>query len=293
MRLTSLVPISPSRDDRSPARHRPQPTASPCSQRPKPGQCLDRVPERVPEIQQRALALFALIAPNDARLDLAGARDRVRKRLLIQCQQRRQLAHRALEVIVIGQKAMLEHFRQPCRQLARRQAAQHRRVGHDHRRLVKSADQVLAGRMVDAGLAADRGIDLRQQRGRHLHHAHAAHEYRRGKAGDVAHDPAAQCHHDAAAVRAGLHQRVDHLGDRLQILRGLAVADHAGGGCGYLTAAMLHRIQVQRPYHGVGNYVNRGRCQRPDEFVQPPEQSRGNRDVVGVGGQFDRDALHL
>ena len=53
-------------------------------------------------------------------------------------------------------------------------------------RLVEGPDEVLARRGVDAGLPADRGVDHRQQRGRHVHHPHAAHpgggdEARRGR----------------------------------------------------------------------------------------------------------------
>ena len=74
-------------------------------------------------------------------------------------------------------------------------------VDHDQARLVEGADEVLAGRMVDAGLAADAGVDLRQQRGRHLHERHAAHEGRGGEAGQVADDAAAEGDHAASDAR--------------------------------------------------------------------------------------------
>ena len=71
---------------------------------------------------------------------------------------------------------------------------------------MEGADQVLALRRVDAGLAADRGIDLRQQRGRHLHEAHAAAQDAGGKAGEIADDAAAQGDDEIAALEAHLEQ---------------------------------------------------------------------------------------
>ena len=70
--------------------------------------------------------------------------------------------------------------------------------------LVIRADQVLAERMVDAGLAADGAVDLREQRRRDLHDRNAAQVGGRGKAGRVAHDPAAERHDAAGAIRHAL-----------------------------------------------------------------------------------------
>ena len=47
-------------------------------------------------------------------------------------------------------------------------------IGQHQPRLIERADHVLAERMVDPGLAADRGIHLGEQRGRHLDERHAA-----------------------------------------------------------------------------------------------------------------------
>ena len=65
-------------------------------------------------------------------------------------------------------------------------------VGEHATRLVERADHVLAARVVDAGLAADRGVDLREQRGRHLHEVDAALVAGGGEAGHVADHAAAE-----------------------------------------------------------------------------------------------------
>ena len=75
---------------------------------------------------------------------------------------------------------------------------------------------------VDAGLAADRGIDLRQQRGRHLHEIHAAPHDAGGKAGEVADDAAAERDDRIAALEPGGKHAVDHLLQRCEALGLLA-----------------------------------------------------------------------
>src|SRR3546814_5535820 len=52
--------------------------------------------------------------------------------------------------------------------------------------LVEGADQVLAVPRVDPGLAADRTVDLRQQRRRDLHEVEAAERHRRRDSGEIA-----------------------------------------------------------------------------------------------------------
>ena len=81
---------------------------------------------------------------------------------------------------------------EPGAELAARQRAEHRRIDDDGVRLVERADQVLAERVVDADLAADRAVHLRQQRRRHVHERDAAQVGRRGEAGHVADDAAAE-----------------------------------------------------------------------------------------------------
>ncbi len=86
-----------------------------------------------------------------------------------------------------------------------------RGIGDDQDRLMEGAEQVLALRRVDAGLAADRGIDLRQQRGRHLHEIDAAAHDRRRKAGEIADHAAAQRDHEIVALDLRGDQRLADL----------------------------------------------------------------------------------
>ena len=158
---------------------------------------------------------------------------------------------------------------------------------------MEGPDQVLAGRVIHTGLAAGRRVDLRKQRGRYLHHPHSAHEYRGRKAGDVADHPTSQRHDDAAAVGAGPDQRIDDSRDRIQVLSGLAVGKDVVGSRRYAFAGMPYRVQIKRADYRIRDNVDRSRRERRDEFIQTVEQPGSNPDVVGAGGQLDRDALHL
>ena len=80
MRSQSRAASQPSAADVRAASTMPTATASPCSQRSYFADGLERVAERVAEVQQRAPALLALVLGDDRGLDLAAAPDRVRQR---------------------------------------------------------------------------------------------------------------------------------------------------------------------------------------------------------------------
>ena len=74
---------------------------------------------------------------------------------------------------------------------------------------MEGADHVLAARVIDRGLAADRRVDLREQRGRDLQERDAALIDGGGKACEVAHDPAAQGDEQRVAPAACREQGVE------------------------------------------------------------------------------------
>src|SRR4029453_10490633 len=74
--------------------------------------------------------------------------------------------------------------------------------------LVKRADQVLAAGMIDRRLATDAGIDLGEQRGRHLYEGDAALKGGGREAGQVADDPAAEGDDRRVAVEARVDQPI-------------------------------------------------------------------------------------
>ncbi len=77
-------------------------------------------------------------------------------------------------------------------------------VGEDGARVVKGADEVFAGGEVDAGFAADGGVDLGEEGGGDLDVGDAAHVDGGEEAGDVADDAASEGEQEGVAVGAVL-----------------------------------------------------------------------------------------
>ena len=129
------------------------------------------------------------------------------------------LAAHQPEQIGVGDHAMLDDFEQAGAIFALRQRVQHGWIDDHRQRLMKAADQVLAGGQVHAGFAADGRVHLRQQRGGNLNHRNPAHEDGGQESGDVGENAAAECDDDAGAVSAAR----DHLlGQRLHFRQALA-----------------------------------------------------------------------
>ena len=120
---------------------------------------------------------------------------------------------------------VLGHLAAAAAQLARRQRGERVQVAHHAARLPERADEVLALRQVDAGLAADRRVDHPQQRRGHVDHRHAAMPHRGGEAGDVGDHPAAEADDDVVAGEADAGEPSAQRLDRGQRLVLLAVAD--------------------------------------------------------------------
>ncbi len=95
---------------------------------------------------------------------------------------------------------------------------------------MEDAEQVLAMAGIDAGLATDGGIHLRQKRGRDLHEAHAAPHDAGRKACEIADHAAAKRDHRVIALDTG---RKHHVADgremieALGLLAGRSVSDTA------------------------------------------------------------------
>lgn len=97
-------------------------------------------------------------------------------------------------------QAVFHHFGVAGAEFARTERIEHRRIRQHQIRLVEDANEVLAVAGVDAGLAADGGIDLRQKRGRYLHETYAAADDTGRKTGEIADHAAAERDHRIIAL---------------------------------------------------------------------------------------------
>ena len=117
----------------------------------------------MPEVQQGAFALFGLVALDDPGLHLDRAAHGMLPQRDVPCRKRRPVDLEPVEKGGIAQQAVFHHLAVARQEIAHWHGCQQADICQHQGRLMKRPDQVLALGRVDAGLAADRAVDLRQQ----------------------------------------------------------------------------------------------------------------------------------
>jgi hypothetical protein len=177
----------------------------------------------------------------------------------------RSVASNAVEQGRIGERGVFDGFGEAGAGLAGGQGGEVGGVDEDPAGLVKGTDEVLAVGQVDAGLAADAAVDLREHGGGHERPGQAAEQGGGDESGDVADDAAAERDDGGVAVDAG--------GEG-----GLIKGVH--GGEGFVVFAGRNREQV----HGDGAVAQggdeRGGVQGGDGLVGDDDDAAGR----GEGG---------
>ena len=227
------------------------------------GRRLQRVRERVAEVELRALAAVVRVAEAERRLEGGCS-----SHLLVERQLPDRLAH---------EQPRLHHLGATVRQLARRERLE--RGGIDHRPdgPVEGADDVLRAREVDRRLAADRGVDLADERRRHGDPVDPAEVARSRESCDVGGAAAAERDERARALEPKrVPERLDRL-DRLRLLAGRELVDRAGAGAeGELD---VHPVDPGNPRVADDLDLPVAR----DELAEPLE--RAGLDVDAAGGE--------
>jgi hypothetical protein len=108
---------------------------------------------------------------------------------------------------LVAEHAVFGDFGIAGAELARRQRIEHGGIGDHQQRLMERAEQVFPLRRIDSSLAADRRVDLRQQRSRHLDEIDAAAQDRGREPGEIADHAAAERDHQIVAFDLGRDQR--------------------------------------------------------------------------------------
>jgi nitrate/nitrite transporter NarK len=117
--------------------------------------CFQSVADRVAEVQYFSEMAFAFVAFYYIGFDAARARDQVNK---LGCDKASQFIHFARDAIKhlsVAYHAVFDGFVEAGLHLARRERAQSLCVNDDERRLMKSADEIFAERVIDPGFSAD------------------------------------------------------------------------------------------------------------------------------------------
>src|SRR5262249_1159138 len=156
---------------------------------------------------------------------------------------------------------------------------------------MERADEVLAVAGIDRGLAADRGIDLRQQRGGNLNIVETTADNRGGKAGEIADDTAAERHHHIGALDARGNQRFADSLEHRETFRSLARwhrhrrgADAGGTKCSLRRGKMVPCDRFVGDDRGLG-----AAPQRSNFFAQQGQLTTPDDDVVAALAERDID----
>ena len=209
---------------------------------------------RVAEIQHASRPGLAFVLGDDLRLDAAAVGDDRYQHVGRAREDFADARFEPREEIGVRRRAVLHHFVEPGPELPPRQRREHERIDDHVPRLVERADQVLPERMIDADLAADRAVHLRQQRRRDVGQRDAAKERRRGKTGRVAEDAAAHRDDARAPIRAVLDERIVDASHGLQLLASLAVGNQDDRR---VAERPRHGRAVERPHAGLDTMMRR------------------------------------
>ena len=204
--------------------------------------------ERVPEIEKRAVALLSLISHHNLGFHLNRPPHRFETRSLIASGQLGPMLFEPLKECRIAQQAVLNNFAVTRKKITFFQSREHIDIGQNQARLVERADQVLAMRGVDARLAPDRAVNLRQQRCRHLHEPDPTAQNGRGKSHQIADHTSAKRNHHIIALNLLREQPLHGLLEVRPGFRGLSGRQAHMVGCDPCRCkARDQRIEMQAP----------------------------------------------
>ena len=162
------------------------------------------------QIEQRPFACFALITCHHLGFMRTGLMHRLRQQGFIPLHQPFGMLLQPAEEGLVTDQTVFNDFRHARRHFARRQGIQRIQIGQHQFGLIKRTNHVLAQRMVDSGLAAYRGIHLREQGGRHLNKGGPALIAGCGKTDQISNDAPAQRNERGATLAAVRQQGIKH-----------------------------------------------------------------------------------
>ncbi len=257
---------------------------------PVAGGGFDGVAEGVAEVEDHAEAGFALVGGDDVGFDAdAGGDDAGEEGGVLGVgggEDAVGAGFEEAEELGGADDAGLDGFLEAGAELAWGEGGEGGGVGEDGEGVVEAAGEVFACEEVDAGFAADGGVDLGEEGGGELNVANAAHVDGGEEAGDVAEDAATQSQENRSAVGAGLRELFEEALDGGEAFVLLAGGDEEDGG-GVLGGERLEDGGgVELPDFGGGDDEEAGeRGGGAEEFAEAGgeggEEIRADGDAVG------------
>ena len=252
-------------------------------------QALQRVAECVAQIEQGAAPGLAFVLGDEARLGLAAGGDGADALGPRAVQRGAGVRLEPVEEGGVVDQRVFHAFGVSGGQFARREGVQRIDVGQHAARLQERADEVLAQARVDAGLAAHRTVDLREQRGGYLRELDAAQNQRGRDSREIADNAAAERDDGGRALHARGEQRLDQAAERLPRLACLARRNDAFKDREpRRLQARAQRRQIERRDVVVGHHRRAAPGEnRREQFPRPRDKAGADDDVVAAPAQGD------
>ncbi len=257
----------------------------------EPGRRLESVPDGMAVVQDPAQLGLLLVALDHLSFEAAGAGHNGLEGGQIPGEELRHGILQFPEIPRVQNDAVLDDLGQPGAELALGERGESPRIDDHHAGLMESADQVLASRVVDRGLAPDRRVHLGEKGGRNLDEIHAAHVRRGREASQVTHGAPAERHHGGATVAAQVQQAVPQGAGHIESFGLFSLRDV---GLGHLEArlsqALPHRLRMETRDGRIGDEYDTAAHAAIGQLGTDRRQRSGpDQDRVRAGAEVDEN----
>ena len=253
------------------------------------GARLDRVPERVSEVEQGPGAGFALVGHHQRGLALARPHHREAQRIGVEAEQGRHVGFEPVEETGVVDEPVLHDLGEARPDFAGIEGRKRRGVADHAPGLVEGADEVLAAGQVHAGLAAHGGVHLGEQRGRHLQEIDTPLVAGGGEPGNVADDPSAERDDDPVACDPPRGQGALDLREGVQGLVLLAIGNDVRIDGGGIREGGAQPVEIEGSDGLAGDHEDVPIADVRSEQPSLADDPRPDVDWVAPGPQVDLD----
>jgi len=188
------------------------------------------VADSMTEVEDHAQAVLAFVFVYYRGFHADGCGDHFFKRLRVTSEDVVSMIFHEAHEGSIPDDSGLDAFHEASAEFAIGKGAENADVSENCSGMMKAANEVFAFGKIDAGLAADRRVDLGEEGCGDLQVADAAHEDGGNEAADVTDDAAAECDEERSAIAAGADHLTKDVSDTFDGLVFFACREEENGG---------------------------------------------------------------